>query len=583
MANGDFGTQYLFGISIGYQEGASPAIRFVLTVDYAAASNLKVRTLDGGTLFLAPSADSPTRDALVTISLADAAGRQWRVLTLGGVKLTQARLDDGRSWALIVVDTADASPANYRATTVDGGNITTVFTGTGDYRALLTDSAADVSATPLVRNVFGGRVAFNAVTGGSALLSGGGAGFTPAQASVPLELWYHAPDLALAQGATPTNLPDLSGKGRHATTFPGCIYNEDTLNGRGGININGASEYIRTPSFAVNQPVSVFLVMKSNAFVNNGRIMDGGTTANQAAIIMSTPNYVLFAGTGVAASRLPGAESIVPGLLFIRAKFNGASSKLKVNSTSEATGNPGSIGVTSGITIGNGGAAVSFPCNIDFGTILVFAGITTNDDDTNIQAFLKDTYRTTRLAVFDGDSLTSGFGVAAGSDYPAQTIPLLVSQDWAKVNFGAGSKTLATMVSSAAVDIDTIIDSGYTNAFVCLLGGINDLALGASAASVYANLQSYWSSRRAAGYEVVAFTILPASAVSGGNETARLAVNALIRGDATKYDALADIAADARLQNTADLTYFQADGVHPTAAGAAVMADIAAAAINSLP
>lgn len=176
MANGDFGTQYLFGISIGYQEGASPAIRFVLTVDYAAASNLKVRTLDGGTLFLAPSADSPTRDALVTISLADAAGRQWRVLTLGGVKLTQARLDDGRSWALIVVDTADASPANYRATTVDGGNITTVFTGTGDYRALLTDSAADVSATPLVRNVFGGRVAFNAVTGGSALLSGGGAG-----------------------------------------------------------------------------------------------------------------------------------------------------------------------------------------------------------------------------------------------------------------------------------------------------------------------------------------------------------------------------------------------------------------------
>lgn len=174
MANGDYGTQFLFGVPLGYLEGATPAIRFPLFIDYASASNLKARTLDGGTLFLAPSTGAPTRDALVTISLANAAGRQWRVLNLDGVKLTQARLDSD-AWALIIVDAADALAANYRTTTVDGGNITTVFTGTGDYRALLTDSSADVSATPFVRNVFGGRVAFNPVTGGSALLGGGGA------------------------------------------------------------------------------------------------------------------------------------------------------------------------------------------------------------------------------------------------------------------------------------------------------------------------------------------------------------------------------------------------------------------------
>lgn len=169
-----YGTQQLFGVPLGYLEGANPSIRFPLFVDYASASGLKARSVDGGTLWLAPSTDAPTRDALVTMSLANAAGREWRVIRLGGVRLTQAKLDSG-AWALVVVDAADASAANYRAVTVDGGTLTTVFTGTGDYRALLVDAAADVSANPVVRNVFGGLVAFNSTNGGSALLGGGGA------------------------------------------------------------------------------------------------------------------------------------------------------------------------------------------------------------------------------------------------------------------------------------------------------------------------------------------------------------------------------------------------------------------------
>lgn len=167
-----YGTQQLFGVPLGYLEGANPSIRFPLFVDYASASGLKARSVDGGTLWLAPSTDAPTRDALVTMSLANAAGREWRVIRLGGVRLTQAKLDSG-AWALVVVDAADASAANYRAVTVDGGTLTTVFTGTGDYRALLVDAAADVSANPVVRNVFGGLVAFNSTNGGSALLGGG--------------------------------------------------------------------------------------------------------------------------------------------------------------------------------------------------------------------------------------------------------------------------------------------------------------------------------------------------------------------------------------------------------------------------
>ena len=58
----------------------------------------------------------------------------------------------------------------------------------------------------------------------------------------------------------------------------------------------------------------------------------------------------------------------------------------------------------------------------------------------------------------------------------------------------------------------------------------------------------------------------------------------LIRANwATYADALADLGANANLQNSANLTYFNADGVHLTDAGYAVVTSIIDAAIASIP
>lgn len=415
---------------------------------------------------------------------------------------------------------------------------------------------------------------------GSALL-GGGVAFDPSKASVPLALWYHAPDLALSQGATPTNLPDKSGIGRHATTFSGTTYNAQSLSGRGGVNMSGG--YIRSPSFSLTQPFTVFMVVKINAYNLNGRLLDGGTFNKPLISQSPSPNYRIYAGANSLPEVAPGTTTVIEGLHFVRAKFNGVSSKLKVNTTTEGTGNPGADGYTDGITIGNAGSGLSTPANIEFGTLIIYSGLTTDQDDASILQYLKAAYpHKTNLVVFDGDSITTGLGVAAGSDFPSQTVPLLTEPDWLKVNVAAGGRTVATMVSQAARIVDSAYDAQYTNKIVCEQGGINDVFGGASAATVYSNLLTYWAARQAKGYKVVACTVLPASTVTGGAETARTDLNTSIRGDATKYDALADIANDARLQNTANTTYFQADGVHPTAAGAAVIAEIVAAAVNSI-
>jgi hypothetical protein len=71
--------------------------------------------------------------------------------------------------------------------------------------------------------------------------------------------------------------------------------------------------------------------------------------------------------------------------------------------------------------------------------------------------------------------------------------------------------------------------------------------------------------------------------VNGATYTQKVqALNTLIRGDTSKYDRLADLGADARLQNALDTTYFNADAIHLNAAGQSVAAGIVAAQIATL-
>lgn len=190
----------------------------------------------------------------------------------------------------------------------------------------------------------------------------------------------------------------------------------------------------------------------------------------------------------------------------------------------------------------------------------------------------------TYALVCDGDSLTFGLNLLYSQAYP-----FLISADKntnAVWDFGIPSQTVATMAANAASKIDGVYPqtSGYTYRIASLLAGINDCLAGTAAATIEANIQSWWQGRKSAGYKVLGMTITPAASVTGANETIRQTVNTWIRANhATYCDYFADLDGDARLQDTSNTTYYQGDGTHYTATGQQVVQSLIEAALPAAP
>jgi lysophospholipase L1-like esterase len=182
---------------------------------------------------------------------------------------------------------------------------------------------------------------------------------------------------------------------------------------------------------------------------------------------------------------------------------------------------------------------------------------------------------------FEGDSITDPTtGVAAASKYYylAQSGISPFPQGG---NDAVSGSSIAT-ISSRSVTIDSWF-SGITGVKVLMLFvGANDMGDGAS--TFVANVKAYCLARKAAspGLKIVLATLLPQT--TAGFNTFRDAVNVSIHGDNSYYDALADFAANATMgcdSCAASATYFP-DGEHPSAAGHAILAPIAQAAIQSV-
>jgi lysophospholipase L1-like esterase len=191
------------------------------------------------------------------------------------------------------------------------------------------------------------------------------------------------------------------------------------------------------------------------------------------------------------------------------------------------------------------------------------------------------------LLVFDGDSLTLGTGSTAGNSYPDQTLALLGGESLYKFhNFGfSGAKTYQ-IAADVATQTDVLYGARYPLNVYALWVATNNLKLAEAVATVYAEYVALCEDRRAVGFKVIAFTVLPRhDSVPGGFEADRQSFNTLIRANwSTFADALADVAADSRIGDAGDdndATYYS-DEVHLTDAGYAVVASITASAIRTL-
>lgn len=196
--------------------------------------------------------------------------------------------------------------------------------------------------------------------------------------------------------------------------------------------------------------------------------------------------------------------------------------------------------------------------------------------------------------VFDGQSLNQ-FPFQP-NNYPTQMMAALGTIDgleppWSIVAEGAASwSELAAGVyrPTAGVSVAPAVDRLFIHAnqglttFLLMCGGTQDVLEGDTAATIYGDMESYADNAKAAGFTyVIAQTIATSTAFSGGEETVRDAANVLILADAGgAFDATVNIDV-APLDDPADTDYYS-DGIHPTALGATVLADVTLAAVESL-
>lgn len=434
----------------------------------------------------------------------------------------------------------------------------------------------------------------------------GGAAFAPTDVA-GLELWLDFSDVStLFQDAARTTpvtadgdviggITDKSGIGNHAsqnTAGNKPLYKTNILNSKSICRFDGSNDMLITGSFldsGYNASMTCFVVSRSSA------------GASSIDLVLSHNVTTFYFGRNASPARANfNLANISPPQVWKHISqtawsidgmvYNGSQYLYRVNAGEIGWWASGDIGASGTITIGaasNGG----FPFLGDIAEVIIYNAVLTTAQRYQIESYLSAKYgvsvsliNATKQAIFDGDSMTTGVG--ASVSYPQQTLDTM-GAGWIFANYGAPGQQLTAMIADAATQIDTKYSAAYDKNIVVLWGGTNDLYYGASAATTYSRFVSYCQARQAAGWKVVALTILPRSneGTPESFESDRQTVNTNIRANwATFADALADVAANTTIGDAGDElnTTYYFDKVHMKDAGYAIVSGIVVTAINGL-
>jgi len=245
-----------------------------------------------------------------------------------------------------------------------------------------------------------------------------------------------------------------------------------------------------------------------------------------------------------------------------------------------------------GLALDNSGAVSLFD-DRRYGLMIIGTGLSSeaivalNTACDNFQINLQR-YPTTNTYIYDGDSMTYGLREGCTSPYPNQLVAKFSSFNIINPsnNYGVSGQKLSDMIADVTTQVDVNYDASKDNNIVFIWGGVNDLGLELSitAEEVYNRLKTYCQGRKAVGFKVYAFTMLPQSVSTYASrvtyETDRQTFNNLVRTDLVNsgyVDGIVDIAADSRIGLSGcenDTTYFLVDKIHMNNTGYGIVADI---------
>lgn len=416
-------------------------------------------------------------------------------------------------------------------------------------------------------------------------VAGGAAAFSPLDLS-PL-FWVAADQIAgLSDGDPVGTWLDLSGNDYHETASGGDrpTYKTGIRNGLPVVRFNG-SNYMKTATAnpATSQPTTVFVV--TNGPSVSGAVFDSNTAA--AHLMDSGGGTQLRIYAGGAVQRLYTRDE---QWHIHTARYHGASAFIRSDGRRHTIGNVGA-GALAGVTLGSWGSGVYAKTTSDIAEVIVYGSALSLADMVKVELWLAAKWGMTAYdnfyqIVFEGDSLMDGVGAPEGSG-PTWQLMATTTDLVAWTNVAKGGDKLSQMITQAATTVDPLFVDGAKNVLI-VWGGVNDIGQDdISGADAYARLVTYCTARKAAhDWTIICLTLTKHEFAfyPPDYETERTAFNALLAANYTDYaDALADVGAAANLQDPTNGTYFDADKLHLTTAGYAVVAAVVKPVLEGLP
>jgi lysophospholipase L1-like esterase len=177
-----------------------------------------------------------------------------------------------------------------------------------------------------------------------------------------------------------------------------------------------------------------------------------------------------------------------------------------------------------------------------------------------------------------GDSITQGGDSFLNRSWPSQ---LSLPASCMLCNTGESGITLSALAAQAAFE-ESLVVSGLSGKNILVIwAGTNDIAEGSTGATVYSTLASYISTMQGAGYKVIAVTPLPRGFTTVSGEYANY--RNLILANTAGADAVADPIGNTTLAAGWPTQYlYSYDGIHPNAAGYALIVPILQSAVTGL-
>lgn len=178
--------------------------------------------------------------------------------------------------------------------------------------------------------------------------------------------------------------------------------------------------------------------------------------------------------------------------------------------------------------------------------------------------------------VFEGDSITDG--VNTGLAGYADLVGAHYGRTW--INYAHAGDQIAGL-NARATQLDALIDKGRPFNILVVNIGRNDLDH-VNAPTFEAGLQAYWQARVAAGWTVIATTLLPTTDATA--QALIPTVNTWILANAVSLGcaAIGDFGDDPTILANYTSTTYLYDGTHPTVLTHSIMAPYVWNAINSL-